>query len=193
MRDHLNDQVHCLQTLVDGLDDRDLADLTARCLSVLEAGRKLVLTGLGKTVPVCEKVVGTLHSVGLPAAFVHANTAVHGDLGAIGPGDLVLVLSKSGGTSETLELVRHLKERQTQVIALVFAPESALEALADRTIRLRLTREERIWGVLPCNSTLGFLCVLQGLVLALVEALGIDERVFLSNHPGGMIGQKVTE
>ena len=190
MRTQLQDQIDQLDRMARRLDDRDLEAVVSLCRNVLEAGGRLVFAGLGKTVPVCEKVVGTLTSVGLPAAFLHANTAVHGDLGLVGARDLVVILSKSGETEESLWLARELKARETGSLALVCREDSSLAELADRTLVLPLEREEGLWDLLPVNSSLGYLWFLQGLVLQLVEDLGIRKDVFLANHPGGMIGRQ---
>ena len=78
--------------------------LERAAIATLERGNKLVFSGLGKNVPICEKVVGTLNSVGLASAFLHTNSAVHGDLGVVRDGDLVIILTKSGETSESVHL-----------------------------------------------------------------------------------------
>ena len=85
--------------------------LINECVSTLNKGGKIIASGLGKNVPICEKFVGTLNSFGLDARFLHTNTAVHGDLGMVGKDDIVFLLSKGGNTYETVALAEYLKQR----------------------------------------------------------------------------------
>lgn len=89
-----------------------LEQMISECEQVLRSGHKIIVSGLGKNVPICEKFVGTMWSMGLNAGFLHTNTAVHGDMGMIHPGDLVIVLTKSGATQESVYLVDLLKKRK---------------------------------------------------------------------------------
>ena len=82
------------------------------CEQTLRNGNKIIATGLGKNVPICDKFVGTMLSLGLNAGFLHSNTAVHGDMGMVHSGDLVIVLTKSGATAESVYLVDLLKQRK---------------------------------------------------------------------------------
>ena len=89
-------------------------------VEVLQNGGKILASGLGKNVPICEKFVGTLNSFGIDARFLHTNTAVHGDLGMVGKNDIVFLLSKGGNTHETVALENHLKDRGTNTWLMTF-------------------------------------------------------------------------
>ena len=98
--------------------------LIGECVDALKNGGKIIASGLGKNVPICEKFVGTMNSMGLDARFLHTNTAVHGDLGMVMKKDIVLLLSKGGNTVETVTLANYLKERGTNTWLLTFSKNS---------------------------------------------------------------------
>ena len=131
-------------------------------------------------------------SLGLDANFMHTNTAVHGDLGMVKPGDLVIVLTKSGNTSESIYLIEMLKLRDVEIILISFGEESKCEKLVgkENCIFIPLEHEGDLWNIVPNNSTTLNLIVLQGLALSLAERLNLQlETDFKPNHPGGAIGE----
>ena len=97
---------------LESIDDIQFEQLVSDCEQTLRNGNKIIATGLGKNVPICDKFVGTMLSLGLNAGFLHSNTAVHGDMGMVHSGDLVIVLTKSGATAESVYLVDLLKQRK---------------------------------------------------------------------------------
>ena len=151
----------------------------------------MIVSGLGKNVPVCEKFVGTMNSLGLPACFMNTNSAVHGDLGLVRPGDPVILLTKSGETVESVYLTGLLKARSADLWLLSFQRESTLTREIPKHLILELDREGDAWNVVPNNSTTVNLIVLQGLALNLAERLGVTLRDFKQNHPGGAIGEQL--
>jgi D-arabinose 5-phosphate isomerase GutQ len=180
-----------LSGAIRSLDPRETSALERAAITTLERGNKLVFSGLGKNVPICEKVVGTLNSVGLASAFVHTNSAVHGDLGVVRDGDLVLILTKSGETAESVHLSRLLSQRDCQQWLLTFNREGILSRELQNTVVIDLEHEGDGWNILPNNSTVLNLIVLQGLAMALVEHFGVPVDVLHANHPGGAIGAKL--
>jgi len=158
------------------------------CIKTLGKGGKIVVTGLGKNVPVCEKFVGTMWSLGLSAAFLHTNNAAHGDLGLIQPGDLIMILSKSGKTLESLYLMDHLKQKGVCDWAITFEKDSPLAKNASKTLSLELEKEGDPWNIIPNNSTTAYLILLQTLTMQLCKKLDINLDAFKRNHPGGHIG-----
>jgi D-arabinose 5-phosphate isomerase GutQ len=180
-----------LSGAIRSLDPRETSALERAAITTLERGNKLVFSGLGKNVPICEKVVGTLNSVGLASAFVHTNSAVHGDLGVVRDGDLVLILTKSGETAESVHLSRLLSQRDCQQWLLTFNREGILSREIQNTVVIDLEHEGDGWNILPNNSTVLNLIVLQGLAMALVEHFGVPVDVLHANHPGGAIGAKL--
>lgn len=103
-----NDFKNLLDILTESLmsiSEETFTDLVNDCTKVLRNNRKIIVSGLGKNVPICDKFVGTMNSLGLNACFMHTNSAIHGDLGMIHAGDLVMILTKSGETSESVYLL----------------------------------------------------------------------------------------
>ena len=185
---------HTLRILTGGvrsLDPREFEALEQDAVATLARGNKLVFSGLGKNVPICEKVVGTLNSVGLAGAFMHTNSAVHGDLGVVRDGDLVVIITKSGETSESVHLSRLLNKRACTQWLLTFNRDSILHREIPKRVVLDLEHEGDGWNILPNNSTVLTLIVLQGLAMALVEHFGVPVDVLHANHPGGAIGAKL--
>jgi D-arabinose 5-phosphate isomerase GutQ len=173
------------------LDPNQIAALERAAVATLERGNKLVFSGLGKNVPICEKVVGTLNSVGLAAAFLHTNSAVHGDLGVVRDGDLVVILTKSGETVESVHLSRLLSHRNCQQWVLTFNRTSVLRQEIKNSVVIELEHEGDEWDILPNNSTVLNLIVLQGLAIELVKHFGVPVSVLHANHPGGAIGARL--
>jgi arabinose-5-phosphate isomerase len=167
--------------------------LKQACLDTLSTGHKLVASGLGKNVPICEKFVGTLNSVGIPAAFMHTNSAIHGDLGLVRGGDLVIVLSKSGETAESVQLVKLLKRRGCKIWLLSFSRSSTLHGEVPNRLILQLEHEGDEWNILPNNSTVLNLIVLQELAMQLAKARHVSIDALRQNHPGGAIGARFGE
>lgn len=162
------------------------------CLDTLKAGGKLIASGLGKNVPICEKFVGTLNSIGIPAAFMHTNSAVHGDLGIVCSGDLVIVLTKSGKTSESVHLVELLKKRDCKIWLLSFSRDSVLYCEVPNRLIVELEHEGDEWNILPNNSTVLNLIVLQELAMQLAKQQCVDINSLRQNHPGGAIGARLS-
>ena len=108
------------------------------CVTTLKDGGKIIASGLGKNVPICEKFVGTMNSLGMDARFLHTNTAIHGDLGMVGKQDLVLLLSKGGNTHETVALAEHLKNRGTNTWLMSFTENSKSAEIGRASCRERV-------------------------------------------------------
>ena len=126
MNDYFSSLLNTITKSLNSVDDNCFDSLLDECVSALKNGHKIIATGLGKNVPICEKFEGTMISLGLDARFMHTNSAAHGDLGMVREGDVVLILSKSGETIESLYLLDHLKDRNVCIWALTFNGESTL-------------------------------------------------------------------
>lgn len=162
--------------------------LAEDCIRTLDAGRKIIVSGLGKNVPICEKFVGTLTSLGMNAAFMHTNSAVHGDLGLVREGDLVVILTKSGETIESVHLANLLEKRNCAVWLLSFNRDSTLYRAIPNRLIVTLDHEGDPWNVLPNNSTVLNLIVLQELAMRITVERRIEIGELRMNHPGGNIG-----
>lgn len=178
---------------IHSLDERIFEKWVEEAVAVLKAGHKIVVSGLGKNVPICEKFVGSMISMGLNACFLHTNSAVHGDMGVVREGDMVILLTKSGETSESIYLARLLKERNVQLWLLTFRADSTLEREIANSVVLRLEHEGDLWNIMPNNSTTVNLIVLQGLAMMIAEKMGLEMEDFRRNHPGGYIGEMLRQ
>ena len=174
---------------IHSLDTEAFEKLLRETVEALEKGHKIIVSGLGKNVPICEKFVGYMISMGLDACFLHTNSAVHGDMGIVKDGDLVIILTKSGETSESIYLARLLKERKIRMWLLTFVEESTLTKEIPNHIILNLEHEGDLWNIMPNNSTTMNLIVLQGLAMMTAQKMDLDLHQFKRNHPGGHIGE----
>ena len=121
---------------------------------------------------------------------MHTNSAVHGDLGLVQDGDLVIVLTKSGETSESIYLTQQLQKRNAVIWLLSFAKKSTLmDMVGENCLLLELSHEGDLWNIAPNNSTTANLIVLQGLAWELAQRMGCTLEQFKQNHPGGHIGE----
>ncbi len=183
-----------IEASVKSLDYTRFRSLADSCTDVIRDGHKVIVSGLGKNVPVCEKFVGTMNSLGLPACFMNTNSAVHGDIGMVCKDDLVLILSKSGETAESVYLEHLLEQRGCGIWLLSFTEKSALaERLGEHCLILRLDDEGDPWNIVPNNSTTVNLIVLQGLAMEIVKRQGVSLSDFKKNHPGGHIGEQLRD
>ena len=189
--EHFENTLKLLSDAIHSISPDEFNALKDDCLTTLKAGGKLITSGLGKNVPICEKFVGTLNSVGISAAFMHTNSATHGDLGLVKDGDLVIVLTKSGETAESIYLVSHLKKRKCKIWLLSFNRNNTLYRELQNHLIVNLAHEGDEWDILPNNSTALNLIVLQELAMQLVKELSIGIDVLRLNHPGGAIGVKL--
>ncbi len=189
LRERLLDQASAITSVAEH-DYVELGFLADACEASLRDGHQVVLTALGKNVPICEKFAGTLNSFGLAARFLHSSSAIHGDLGILAPDDLLVIVSKSGATDESLALARLLRERPVTTWSLTCAASSPLARLTQHNTVIHLDHEGDLWDLAPVNSSVVFLAVLNAIAVELSERLGVELEQFLRNHPGGAIGRK---
>ncbi len=173
---------------IHSLNEADFMRWVKESVETIERGHKIVVSGLGKNVPICEKFVGSMVSLGMDACFLHTNSAVHGDMGVVKDGDLVIILTKSGETSESVYLTKLLMERKINMWLLSFEEESTLTKLIPNHIILKLKHEGDLWNIMPNNSTTLNLIVLQGLAMQIAKERHMEIEDFRRNHPGGHIG-----
>lgn len=174
---------------IHSLDEKMFERWVYEAVDTLKNGHKIVVSGLGKNVPICEKFVGTMISMGLDAYFLHTNSAVHGDMGVVKDGDMVIILSKSGETSDSIFLSKFLEDRDIKKWLLTFGKKSTLTKLISNSIVIDLMHEGDLWNIMPNNSTTVNLIILQGLAMQIAKEMNIEIEKFKRNHPGGYIGE----
>lgn len=191
MISYYRDVIDVIEESIESIDIAEYERLVVECVGVLKRKGKIIASGLGKNVPICEKFVGTLNSLGIDARFLHTNTAVHGDLGMVGKDDLVILLSKGGNTIETVALAEYLKDRGTSTWLMTFTDKCKSAEIVDKKLIMHLANEGDEWDIVPNNSTTVYLILLQGIAIEIGKRLGITLDDFKINHPGGGIGAKL--
>lgn len=186
-------QIKELEHSIHSINEPMFRKMLDKAVETLDAGNKIIVSGLGKNVPICEKFVGSMVSMGLDAYFLHTNSAVHGDMGLVKDGDMVIILTKSGETSESIYLARLLKKREVCIWLLTFCSQSTLVREIPDSMILDLHHEGDLWNIMPNNSTTINLIVLQGLAMMIAGKKGLNIEDFKRNHPGGYIGEVLRE
>lgn len=174
---------------IKSLDETAFYKLIGDSVDTLQANNKIVVSGLGKNVSICDKFVGSMVSLGLNACFLHTNSAIHGDMGVVKSGDLVIILTKSGETAESIYLTSLLQQRNVNIWLLTFEEESTLAKIIKNKLVVRMEHEGDKWNIMPNNSTTLNLIILQALVMQIAERLDLQLEDFKRNHPGGYIGE----
>ena len=169
---YFEEQMKELDKSIHSIDESMFLKMLDEAVKTLDTGHKIIVSGLGKNVPICEKFVGSMVSLGLDAYFLHTNSAVHGDMGLVKDGDMVIILTKSGETSESIYLARLLEEREIHKWLLTFCRQSTLVREIQNSIILDLNYEGDPWNIMPNNSTTMNLIVLQGLAMMIAEKKG---------------------
>ena len=191
MLEYYSEVLETIKEAMESIDEKQYQEIVDECEETLRKGGKIIASGLGKNVPICEKFVGTLNSAGIDARFLHTNTAVHGDLGMIGPNDIVFLLSKGGNTYETVSLAQYLKERGTNTWLMSFTDKCKTMEVLDKNFIMKLRNEGDMWDIMPNNSTTVYLIVLQGIAIELCKRMGVTLDDVRKNHPGGGIGARL--
>ena len=158
---------------------------------IISNSGKVVISGLGKSGLIGQKIVATLCSTGTRSVYMHAAEAIHGDLGIYNPGDPTILISKSGNTEELVRLIPVLKEFQSPLIAIVGNVDSFIAKNADIVLNGTVEKEIDPLGVVPTTSSLVALAIGDALASVLMVQRGFDKKDFARNHPGGELGKQL--
>jgi len=158
---------------------------------ILTCKGRVVVTGMGKSGLVGQKISATLASTGTPSLFLHAAEAVHGDLGRVTPDDVVLALSNSGESEEITRLIRPLKSLGTPLIAITGIDDSTLARHADCLLSIGDIAEACPMGLVPTASTTAMMVLGDALSMCLFHSRGLGREAYASFHPGGSLGRKL--
>ena len=186
-------QLEEIEKAIHSIDEPTFRRWVDEGTQTIDNGHKIIVTGLGKNVPICEKFVGSMVSLGMDAAFLNTNSAVHGDMGIVKDGDMVVMLTKSGETIESVYLADNLADRKINLWLLTFNDKSTLINKISNHIVLKLKHEGDMWNIMPNNSTTVNLIVLQGLAMQIANERGLTIEDFKRNHPGGYIGEVLSD
>lgn len=183
----LNTEAEAIQALVPRIDER----FHRACELILACRGRIVVTGMGKSGHIGNKIAATLASTGTPSFFMHPGEASHGDLGMITEQDLVIALSNSGETAEITTLLPLIKRIKVPLIALTGNPTSSLAEIADINLDVAIEKEACPLGLAPTSSTTASLAMGDALAIAVLEARGFTEEDFARSHPGGSLGRRL--
>jgi len=161
------------------------------CNFMLNCKGRIVVTGMGKSGHIGNKIAATLASTGSPAFFVHPGEASHGDLGMITAQDVVLAMSNSGETGELVTIVPIIKRLGVPLISMTGNQASTLATQADVALDISVAQEACPLGLAPTASTTATLAMGDALAVALLEARGFTEEDFARSHPGGSLGRRL--
>jgi len=183
----LNLEAQAITGLIKNIDD-DFVKIVE--LIVASEGR-VIVTGIGKSAIIAQKIVATLNSTGTPSIFMHAADAVHGDLGMIQRKDIVICLSKSGNTPEIKVLTPILKQTGNIIIGMVGELHSELAFQADYILNTHVDKEACPHNLAPTTSTTAQLAMGDALAICLLNARDFNEEDFGKYHPGGALGKRL--
>jgi arabinose-5-phosphate isomerase len=183
----LKTEANAILELINFIDD----DFEACVEAILASKGRVVITGVGKSAIIAQKIVATMNSTGTPALFMHAADAIHGDLGMIQKEDFVICISKSGNTPEIKVLVPLVKRLGSKLIALVSNTQSYLAEQADFILNASIQAEACPNNLAPTTSTTVHLALGDALAVCLLEAKGFGPEDFGRYHPGGALGKQL--
>ena len=173
--------------LIDYIDD----DFVETVNTILNSRGRVIVTGIGKSAIIAQKIVATFNSTGTPAVFMHAADAVHGDLGMIQKDDVVLCLSKSGNTPEIKLLAPLLKLSGNKLVGMLGNIESDLAKQADLILNTTVEKEACPHNLAPTTSTTAQLAMGDALAICLLQARNFQSTDFAKYHPGGSLGKRL--
>src|SRR2546423_11510926 len=183
----LQTEAAAILALVDRLDER-----FDRAIDLLRGCRgRVILTGMGKSGIICQKIAATLSSTGTPAHFLHPADAIHGDLGMIQSDDVVIALSYSGATDEIVRLLEFIRRLGGKLIAITGAHQSPVAQAADVTLDCGVTEEACPMNLVPTASTTAALAIGDALAMTLLVEKGFKQEDFANLHPGGTLGKSL--
>lgn len=176
---------------IDGLKTKLDDDFVEVVELILENKGNLVFSGIGKSAIIAQKIVATMNSTGTTSVFMHAADAIHGDLGIVREGDIVVILSKSGETPEIKVLVPLIKLRGNKIVAMVGNRQSYLASQADFILDVSVSEEAIPDSLAPTSSTTVQLVMGDALALILMRCRGFSTSDFAKFHPGGALGKQL--
>lgn len=183
----LETEAAAILALVDRLDER--FDQAVQLL--LECKGRVILTGMGKSGIICQKIAATLSSTGTASFFMHPAEAMHGDLGVIRGDDVVIALSYSGETDELLRLLERIRRLGAKLVAITGRAASTLAQSADIALDCSVTEEACPMNLVPTASTTAALAIGDALAMTLLVEKGFRQEDFANLHPGGKLGKRL--
>ena len=178
---------------IENVASRIARDAVGKAVEILlNCSGKVIVTGVGKSGVIAQKIAQTMTSTGTPAVFIHPSDAMHGGLGILAEGDVVLALSNSGETEELLAMLPAIARRDVALIALVGNADSTLARSSTVVLEAAIDKEACPLNLAPTSSTTAALALGDAVAMTLMEAKGLTEADFAVNHPAGRLGRRLT-
>ena len=185
--DAIENELSAIKGLKQSIND----DFESAVKLILRSEGRVIVKGIGKSAIIAQKIVATFNSTGTPSIFMHAADAIHGDLGLVREGDVIIALSKSGETPEVKVLIPLIKGRKNKLIAVVGNTSSYLAKRADIVIDTTVEKEACPNNLAPTSSTTAQMVIGDALAISLLEMRGFTASDFAKFHPGGALGKKM--
>lgn len=183
----LNVESSAIVRMAECIDDQFIS-----CVKLLlDCRGRIIVTGIGKSALVAQKIVSTLNSTGAPSTFLHAADAIHGDIGMLKSDDLVICLSNSGESPEIRALIPLIQRRKTPLVCITGNKQSYLGKASDICLYTPIEEEACPFNLAPTSSTTAQLAMGDAIAVALLEERGFSKDEFAANHPGGFIGKQL--
>jgi arabinose-5-phosphate isomerase len=183
----ISDESIAVAGLVDFVD----AGFEKTILKIYSCKGRLIISGIGKSAIVAQKIVASLNSTGTPSAFLHAADAIHGDIGMVQKEDIVMIISKSGDSPEIKVLIPIVKNFKNTIIAICGNMQSFLAKSADLVLNTTVKEEASPYNLAPSSSTTAQMVMGDAITTCLMELRGFDSEDFARFHPGGTLGKKL--
>jgi arabinose-5-phosphate isomerase len=180
-------EIEALQSVRDSMGSK----FEAAVRMIAGAKGQIVVTGIGKSGIIANKIAATFRSTGTQSIFLHASEALHGDIGAVGRHDVMIAIGKSGETSELNDLLRFVKKSGARVISITSNATSAMAKLSDIVLDLRVPKEACPLNLAPTASTTAALAVGDAIAVTLMKMKNIGPADFARHHPGGQLGRRL--
>jgi arabinose-5-phosphate isomerase len=180
-------EIEALQSVM-----KNMSSEFARAVRVIaECKGRVVVTGIGKSGIIASKIAATLTSTGTPAVYVHAGEALHGDIGIVSPGDVIMAIGKSGENAELYTLLQFVRKIGATIIAITGSPQSRMAKAADLILELKIPREACPLNLAPTSSTTASLVLGDAIAVALMKLKKVSTAEFARRHPGGQLGRRL--
>lgn len=189
LKDLLKKEISAIQNLSRAIN----YDFDKTVNLINKASGKVIVSGLGKSGHIGMKIAATMNSLGIPSIFLHANEALHGDLGVVSSDDVLLAISFSGETKELVKVAQHLRKHGVAVISITGNKNSPLARTANANLIIKIKEEGSPFNLAPMASTTATLVLGDLLAAALSAKRGFREKDFADSHPGGTLGLKMTK
>jgi arabinose-5-phosphate isomerase len=188
IKEFINSQIESLNFSIDSIDYKTemLIDLI-----INNRDKSIVFTGVGKAGLIARVFASSMTSLGLRSNYIYPNELMHGELGQINTGDLIIFVSKSGESEELINIVGHLKQLGSDIVLLTTNKEGGMSKVVDLTITIKITNEHLLDGLSPSTSNIAFLTYFYSILSVLIIETNFTKDEFSKLHPSGLIGKKL--